>query len=58
MAVVETEAIAVTFTFALFDGLSTVSVDFLYPNFKNMRKVINYQAQNGCFNISTNKFIK
>ena len=43
---IETEAIAVFFTFGLFDGLSTTFVDF---NLKIMRKVINYQAQNGCF---------
>ena len=43
------EAIAATFTFASFDGLSTAFVDFLYHNLKIMRKVINNQAQNGCF---------
>ena len=49
LVVLKTEAIAATFTFASFDGLSTAFVDFLYRNLKIMRKVINYQAQNGCF---------
>ena len=32
--VVETEPIAAIFTFALFDGLSTTAVNFLYRNLK------------------------
>ena len=34
LIVVETETIAITFTFATFNGLSTAFVDFLYHNLK------------------------
>ena len=52
---VETEAIAATFTFASFDSLSTAFVDLLYHNLKIMRKVINNQAQMVAFNGNLNK---
>ena len=47
--VVETEAIAVSFTFALFDGLSAAFVDFLNRNLNIMRKIINFHEEDGCF---------
>ena len=36
----EAETIAIAFTFASFDGLSTAFADFLYCNLKITRKVL------------------
>jgi len=38
--VAEMEAIAVTFTFASFNGLSLAFLDFLYHNLKITRKIV------------------
>ena len=48
---IEMEAIAITFTFALFDYLSTASVDFyVYHNLKVMGKVIITKHKMAAFN--------
>ena len=48
------EAIAISFTFALFDGLLTAFIDFLYCNLKIIRKIISKHKM-AAFNGSANK---